>query len=138
MAPDIKVSVVDVNKDRIAAWNSDHLPIYEPGLDEIVKGCRDRNLFFSNDVDAAIRESDILFVSVNTPTKKTGMGAGLAADLKYVMDATQIIRLKSNTADLLFTVTLRLQREESLKWLRVQKLSWKSLQCLAAQQSRCA
>jgi UDPglucose 6-dehydrogenase len=72
---------VDLNQARIDAWNSDNLPIYEPGLDEIVFACRGKNLFFSTDVDQAIIDADLIFVSVNTPTKKSGMGAGMAADL---------------------------------------------------------
>ncbi len=82
--PDYQVTVVDINADRIAAWNSDELPIYEPGLDEVVKRCRGRNLFYSTDIPAAIREADIIFVSVNTPTKYFGSGAGKAADLQYL------------------------------------------------------
>ncbi|KAI8330358.1 UDP-glucose/GDP-mannose dehydrogenase family, NAD binding domain-containing protein [Chlamydoabsidia padenii] len=89
--PDIKVTIVDLSEPRIAAWNSDNLPIYEPGLDEVVKACRGKNLFFSTNVDAAIQEADLIFVSVNTPTKKTGMGAGMAADLAYVESATRRI-----------------------------------------------
>jgi UDPglucose 6-dehydrogenase len=81
--PDVKVTVVDISEARIAAWNSDDLPIYEPGLQEIVESVRGVNLFFSTDVDAAIVESEIIFVSVNTPTKTHGVGAGRAADLKY-------------------------------------------------------
>jgi UDPglucose 6-dehydrogenase len=81
--PDCKVTVVDINKARIDAWNSDDIPIYEPGLDELVKAARGKNLFFSTDVDAGIREADIIFVSVNTPTKTFGEGAGKAADLQY-------------------------------------------------------
>ena len=76
--PQYKVTVVDINEARIAAWNSDELPIYEPGLLDVVKQARGRNLFFSTDVDAAIRESEIIFVSVNTPTKTFGAGAGKA------------------------------------------------------------
>ena len=78
-----KITVVDINHKRIAEWNSDNLPIYEPGLDEIVKTARGKNLFFSTDVDKGIKESDIIFVSVNTPTKTFGVGAGMAADLQY-------------------------------------------------------
>ncbi|KAI9306598.1 UDP-glucose/GDP-mannose dehydrogenase family, NAD binding domain-containing protein [Cunninghamella echinulata] len=89
--PDIKVTIVDVNPTRIAAWNSDKLPIYEPGLEEIVFECRNKNLFFTTEVDAAIQEADLIFVSVNTPTKKSGMGAGMAADLAYVESATRRI-----------------------------------------------
>jgi UDPglucose 6-dehydrogenase len=77
------VTVVDINCERIAAWNSDQLPIYEPGLDDVVKAARGRNLFFSTDVESGIREADIIFVSVNTPTKTFGHGAGCAADLQY-------------------------------------------------------
>jgi UDPglucose 6-dehydrogenase len=81
--PDIKVTVVDLSKPRIDAWNSPKLPIYEPGLDEVVFAARGKNLFFSTDIDSAIKEAEIIFVSVNTPTKTHGMGAGRAADLKY-------------------------------------------------------
>ncbi len=82
--PDIRVDVVDINATRIAAWNSGELPVYEPGLQEVVEGCRGRNLFFSTEVDARIREADMIFISVNTPTKQYGVGKGRAADLKYV------------------------------------------------------
>ncbi len=81
--PQYKVTVVDINHDRIAAWQSDHLPIYEPGLDEVVRQARGRNLFFSTQVEQGIRGADIIFVSVNTPTKTFGRGAGRAADLQY-------------------------------------------------------
>ena len=81
---DIEVTVVDVNEARIAAWNSDTLPIHEPGLDEIVRERRGKNLFFDTDVDTAIREGDIIFVCVGTPTKTFGVGAGRAADLRYI------------------------------------------------------
>jgi len=81
--PRYKVTVVDINPGRIAEWNSDHLPIYEPGLDEIVRATRGKNLFFSTDIEKGIRESEIIFVSVNTPTKTFGAGAGMAADLQY-------------------------------------------------------
>ncbi|TSA36026.1 MAG: nucleotide sugar dehydrogenase [Verrucomicrobiaceae bacterium] len=89
--PDIEVNVVDPNEARIAEWNSDTLPIYEPGLDELVRGSRGKNLFFSTDVDGGIRKADIIFVSVGTPTKKQGIGAGRAADLKYVESAARRI-----------------------------------------------
>lgn len=82
--PNIRVTVVDINAARIAAWNSDALPIYEPGLQELVEGNRGKNLFFSTEVDAEIDAADIIFISVNTPTKNYGVGAGRAADLKYV------------------------------------------------------
>jgi len=81
--PQYKVTVVDTNPTRIAEWNSDDLPIYEPGLDEIVKATRGRNLFFSTEIERGIKEAEIIFVSVNTPTKTFGAGAGMAADLQY-------------------------------------------------------
>jgi len=90
-APDIQVTVVDMNDARIAAWNSGNLPVYEPGLDEVVKQCRGRNLHFSTDVRAGIKAADIIFVSVNTPTKTYGMGAGRAADLRYIESVARTI-----------------------------------------------
>ncbi len=90
-AHDITVTVVDLNEKRIAAWNSDHLPVYEPGLDEIVKERRGKNLFFSTEVKPAIAAADIIFVSVNTPTKTYGVGAGRAADLRYIESVARTI-----------------------------------------------
>ena len=78
------VTVVDLNQDRIDQWNSDILPVYEPGLLDTVKCARGRNLFFSTDIDQTIKDSDIIFISVNTPTKDYGAGKGRAADLKYI------------------------------------------------------
>ena len=81
--PHVEVHVVDIAEPRIRAWNSDNLPIYEPGLQEVVEQCRGKNLFFSTNVQQKIQECDIIFVSVNTPTKRSGLGQGRAADLKY-------------------------------------------------------
>jgi UDPglucose 6-dehydrogenase len=81
--PHCRVTVVDINPERIAAWNSDDLPIYEPGLDKLIAATRGRNLFFSTDIKAGIRENEIIFVSVNTPTKTFGLGTGMAADLQH-------------------------------------------------------
>jgi UDPglucose 6-dehydrogenase len=81
--PQYKVNVVDISKARIEAWQTDNLPIYEPGLLEVVQAARGRNLFFSTDIRSAIQESEVIFVSVNTPTKTFGEGAGKAADLQY-------------------------------------------------------
>ena len=80
------MTIVDLNKARIDAWNSPEfqLPIYEPGLEDVVRKARGRNLFFSTDVDKAIQEAELIFVSVNTPTKKSGVGAGFGADLQCV------------------------------------------------------
>ncbi len=85
MNPDRKVIVVDINEKRIAAWNSKDfaLPIYEPGLVDVVKEVRGKNLFFSTDIKKAVRDCDIIFVGVNTPTKMFGRGAGRASDLQY-------------------------------------------------------
>src|SRR4030042_3483033 len=81
--PNYKVTVVDINSEKISGWNSNHLPIFEPGLDEIVNRVRGKNLFFSTNIENEIKESDIIFVSVNTPTKTFGAGNGMAADLQY-------------------------------------------------------
>ncbi|KAG6687003.1 hypothetical protein I3843_11G049500 [Carya illinoinensis] len=89
--PKILVTVVDISISRITAWNSDQLPIYEPGLDEVVKQCRGKNLFFSTDVEKHVSEADIIFVSVNTPTKTRGLGAGKAPELTYWESAARMI-----------------------------------------------
>ena len=85
--PDIQVTVVDLNAQRIAAWNNDDLtllPVYEPGLDAVVSRARGRNLHFSTSVTDAIAVADMVFISVNTPTKTKGLGAGQASDLRWV------------------------------------------------------
>ena len=89
--PDIEVTVVDPNEARIAAWNSDTLPVYEPGLDEVVHEARGRNLHFKTDVEGAIRAGEMIFVCVGTPTKTYGVGAGRAADLRYIESAARMI-----------------------------------------------
>lgn len=89
--PEIQVRVTDINQQRIDAWNSDQLPVYEPGLAETVKKLRGRNLSFTTDIDTAIQESDVIFLSVNTPTKQYGEGAGKASDLKYIVSAVERI-----------------------------------------------
>lgn len=81
--PDYRIEVVDINEERIRQWNSDNIPIFEPGLDEILKKTRGKNLFFSTGIEKGIKEADIIFVSVNTPTKTFGEGAGMASDLQY-------------------------------------------------------
>uniref|UniRef100_A0A0E0D3M9 UDP-glucose 6-dehydrogenase n=1 Tax=Oryza meridionalis TaxID=40149 RepID=A0A0E0D3M9_9ORYZ len=89
--PDVEVVVVDISAPRIEGWNSERLPIYEPGLDDVVRQCRGRNLFFSTDVERHVADAGIVFVSVNTPTKTRGLGAGKAADLTYWESAARII-----------------------------------------------
>ena len=94
--PDIRVNVVDMNAARIAAWNEGNLPIYEPGLDDVVKQARGRNLFFSTDVAGGIKAADIIFVAVNTPTKSYGVGAGRAADLRFIESVARTIAEHAN------------------------------------------
>lgn len=89
--PHIQVTVVDANAERIAAWNSDQLPVFEPGLDVVVKRSRGRNLHFSTNIDEAIASADCIFISVNTPTKTEGEGAGKASDLRFVESCTRQI-----------------------------------------------
>jgi UDPglucose 6-dehydrogenase len=114
--PDIRVMVVDVDAARIAAWNSDRLPIYEPGLDDVVRSARGRNLFFSTDVDAGIGDSDIVFVSVNTPTKSYGIGAGSASDLTNVeLCARRIASAARRNTIVVEKSTLPVRTAESLK-----------------------
>ena len=110
------VTVVDINQSRIDAWNSDVLPIYEPGLDEIVKASRGKTLFFSTDIDTAIREADIIFMSVNTPTKTYGVGAGRAADLRYIEKcARKIAEVAENDKIVVEKSTLPVRTAESIK-----------------------
>ena len=98
--PDIKVTVVDLNAERIAAWNGplENLPIYEPGLAEVVAEARGRNLFFSTEVDKAIEEAEMIFMAVNTPTKTEGEGSGMAADLGYIESCAKTIAEVSKTS----------------------------------------
>lgn len=114
--PAVRVTVVDINPKRIAAWNSDSLPIFEPGLDAIVKAARGRNLFFSTEVDEGIREADIIFISVNTPTKTYGIGAGKAADLKYVeLCARRIATVANGDKIVVEKSTLPVRTAESIR-----------------------
>jgi nucleotide sugar dehydrogenase len=117
--PHIKVTVVDVNADRIAAWNDtelENLPIYEPGLKEVVAEARGRNLFFSTDVAKAIRESEMIFMSVNTPTKTYGNGKGQAADLKYIeLCARQIAEVANGDKIVVEKSTLPVRTAQAIK-----------------------
>lgn len=117
--PEIEVTIVDINPQRIAAWNDenlDKLPIYEPGLGEIVQSARNRNLFFSTDVQGAIRSGDIIFISVNTPTKTYGVGKGMAADLKYVeLCARQIAEFADGNKIVVEKSTLPVRTAQSIK-----------------------
>lgn len=117
--PDIQVTVVDLNEKRIADWNDpnvDNIPIYEPGLAEIVSASRGRNLFFSTDVDKAIDEAQLIFISVNTPTKTYGSGKGMAADLKYIeLCARQIARVAKDDKIVVEKSTLPVRTAEAIK-----------------------
>ena len=117
--PGIKVHVVDLNEERIALWNAqdvNNIPIYELGLSEVVAEARGRNLFFSTNVDEAIAEADMIFISVNTPTKTYGMGKGQAADLKYIESAArQIARVSTSDKIIVEKSTLPVRTAEALK-----------------------
>jgi UDPglucose 6-dehydrogenase len=117
--PSIKVTVVDVNQARIDAWNSedlDKLPIFEPGLDAVIAEARGRNLFFSTNVDSAITEADMIFISVNTPTKTYGAGKGMAADLQYVeLCARQIAKIATTDKIVVEKSTLPVKTAQAIK-----------------------
>ncbi|WP_259088783.1 UDP-glucose 6-dehydrogenase [Mucilaginibacter dorajii] len=117
--PHIKVTVVDLNEQRIAAWNDpdvENIPVYEPGLSEVVAEARGRNLFFSTDVDAAIDEAEMVFISVNTPTKTYGAGKGQAADLKWIeLCARQIARVSKDNKIIVEKSTLPVRTASAIK-----------------------
>ena len=117
--PQINVTVVDINEKRIAAWNDEDLsklPVYEPGLDKVVEEARGRNLFFSTAVDEAIDKADMIFISVNTPTKTYGKGKGMAADLKYIeLCARQIARVSKNDKIVVEKSTLPVRTASAIK-----------------------
>jgi UDPglucose 6-dehydrogenase len=114
--PEITVTVADINVSRIAAWNSDELPVFEPGLDDVVKSARGKNLFFTTDKITAIKEADIVFVSVGTPTKSYGMNKGQAADLMYVeLCARDIAEHAEHSTIVVEKSTLPVKTAESLK-----------------------
>ena len=116
--PQYRVTVVDHNQARIDAWNSPHCPIYEPGLEELVNKTRGRNLFFSTDTDKGIREADIIFVSVNTPTKAFGQGAGRAADLQYwEKTARQIVANSDSNKIIIEKSTLPVRTAEAMEFI---------------------
>ena len=117
--PKIKVNVVDINHERIENWNSSDLkklPIYEPGLDKVVSEVRNQNLFFSTNIDKAIEDSEMIFISVNTPTKTYGSGKGMAADLKYVeLCARQIAKVSKSDKIIVEKSTLPVKTAEAIK-----------------------
>ncbi len=117
--PNIIVNVVDINKERITSWNSDNLenlPIFEPGLSSIIKKCRGENLFFSTNLETNIASADVVFISVNTPTKKKGLGAGQASDLKWVEKcARQVARFSKGHTIVVEKSTLPVKTAEVIK-----------------------
>ena len=117
--PKVKVTVVDINEQRIQLWNDEdvnNIPVYEPGLSEIVKETRGRNLFFSTEVDKAIDEADMIFISVNTPTKTYGIGKGMAADLKWIeLCARQIAEVAKSDKIVIEKSTLPVRTAAALK-----------------------
>ncbi|MGM1429353.1 nucleotide sugar dehydrogenase [Sphingobacterium lactis] len=117
--PGVQVTVVDLNKSRIEAWNAenlDELPVYEPGLDAVVAEARGRNLFFSTDVEGAIAEADMIFISVNTPTKTYGKGKGQAADLKFIeLCARQIADVATSSKIIVEKSTIPVRTAATIK-----------------------
>ncbi len=117
--PHLKINVVDINEDRIKAWNSqklDDLPVFEPGLDLIIKKCRNKNLYFSTNIEEKIKNADIIFISVNTPTKEKGIGAGKVSDLKWVeASARQVAKFASGHTIVVEKSTLPVKTAEVIK-----------------------
>jgi UDPglucose 6-dehydrogenase len=114
--PQYQVKIVDINPARIGAWNSDNLPVYEPGLKEVVESVRGKNLFFGTDIDASIKEADIIFVSVNTPTKTFGIGSGKASDLQYIEKTARSILAASDSGKIIVEKsTLPVRTAESME-----------------------
>jgi UDPglucose 6-dehydrogenase len=114
--PQFRVTIVDINPTRIAEWNSDELPLYEPGLDEIIRATRGKNLFFTTDIQSGIRDNDIIFVSVNTPTKMFGAGAGMAADLQYwEKTARQILQYSESSKIVIEKSTLPVKTAQAME-----------------------
>ena len=118
-SPELIVNVVDINKKRIDAWNSndlDKLPIFEPGLKEIIKKVRGKNLFFTQDIETNIKKADMIFISVNTPIKKTGLGAGFASDLRWVeSSAREISKYAKGHTIVVEKSTLPVKTAETIK-----------------------
>ncbi len=114
--PEIPVHVVDLNQARIDSWNSDNLPVYEPGLDAVVREARGRNLTFSTRVNDAIRDSNMIFIAVNTPTKTFGIGAGRAANLEFIEKcARQIAEVSEGHKIVVEKSTLPVRTAEAVK-----------------------
>ncbi len=117
--PDLKINVVDINIERIKAWNIDDLsklPVFEPGLKDLIEKCRGKNLFFSSNIEENIANADIIFISVNTPTKTKGIGAGYASDLKWIESSTRTIaKFARNHTIVVEKSTLPVKTAETIK-----------------------
>ncbi len=117
--PDIKVTVLDTNKEKIAQWNNEdlkRLPVFEPGLEEIIRNTRGKNLFFSTELEKEIATADMIFISVNTPTKTKGMGAGKASNLKWIeASARQIAEYSQGETIVIEKSTLPVKTAETIK-----------------------
>ncbi len=124
--PQYKVTVVDIDEDKIKAWQTDDLPIYEPGLLELVKSARGKNLFFSTDIDKGIKEAEIIFISVNTPTKTFGEGAGKSADLQYWEKTARDI-LRASESDKIIVERSTLPVKTAIAMERILSLNEKGL-----------
>lgn len=129
---DHQVTVVDINQSRIDAWNSGKLPVFEPGLYEIVEKARGKNLFFSTDVDKAVREAEMIFLSVNTPTKTYGVGAGRAADLRFIEKcARKIAEVAEDDKIVVEKSTLPVRTAESVKRILESNSNGRNFQILS-------
>ena len=114
--PEIRVTVVDINAEKISAWNSNRLPVFEPGLEELVFAARGRNLFFSADISKGIREGDIIFMCLPTPTKDHGVGAGRAPDMRFIeSSARQIAEVADSDKMIVEKSTVPVRTAESIK-----------------------
>ncbi len=117
--PSLRITVVDINEERIQKWNDkdiENLPVYEPGLAEIIKRCRNINLFFSTDIKDNIQSADMIFLSVNTPIKKSGLGKGQASDLKYIESSTrEIAKYATGNTIIVEKSTLPVRTAETIK-----------------------
>ena len=117
--PDIQIKVVDINSSKIDSWNSEdfsEIPVYEPKLEDVLKKCRDKNLFFTNDIESSIAEADMIFLSVNTPTKEKGVGAGKAVDLKWVeASARQVAEFSESHTIVVEKSTLPVRTASTIK-----------------------
>ena len=116
--PHLKITIVDANPDKIKAWNGplENLPVYEPGLADVIQETRGKNLFFSDDIDNAIIKAEMIFISVNTPTKTEGEGAGMASDLRYIEAcARNIAKVATTDKIVIEKSTLPVRTAEKIK-----------------------